>query len=346
MRAPFSEDVFDKITQFGSETIKSLIVRTPKYFLVQKFQTLPLDLQEFVNDKLLYCYPTMRSIALKYAIMASVIEKFGKLSIGEFVSDDLASFLKTKGSLLYHEYSVNSDAFVAEKFAKIPIKYKLDNDSLALNVFNLCHRISVPEKCECSDNQLAIRVIDIIFTIHSISYLLSSAEDILNSSSVAPLSSNGVNHLSKGTFQAKQLVFAAIFRIRSGWDKLMFNLLAEAFSVKFSKNDGYFKKLKKLRITLSAHEEYSQSFLYLIGMAESIDSLRNLRDNELHNYGVSVNEMFDSQSLSTRMNQALHESLLLREAVALCFSTIAGHQPTIIARTPYVDVNLDFSNYG
>jgi len=255
MRDAFSPVDFAKITQFGPTIVKSLIGRHPESFLRAKFQTTPVQLQHYVNDRLSYCYPTIRGVALKYAIRQAVIEKFGIGGVGDFISDEVGAFLQKIGGTVHNEYATKPDEVVFKEFESVPIEFKLDNDVLALNTFNLCHRIDAPDFCPLNDSQIATRILDVLFSVYSVSYLLSSAEDIYNSASTPALSKTGVVHLSKGSFQAKQLIFAAIFRIRSAWDKLLFNLLAESYDVSFKSRDGYLKKLDKL---LAAADKFGE----------------------------------------------------------------------------------------
>ena len=245
MKDAFSQNVFAKVTQFGPVVIKSLFGKHPDYFLQSKFQIVPEEIQSFINDRLAYCYPAKRSIALNYKIRLDVIEKFGTNAIGAFISEDVGSYLQKIGPVIHHEYSTKSDGLIDTEFDAIPAGYKLDNDVLKINVFNLVHRLNLPEDCPINQNQVAIRILDLLFCAYSLSYLLGMAEKIGNSGAIPPADSPSILHLSKESFQAKQMIFAAIFRIRSGWDKILFNLIAEIFDIKFSKHHGYFKKIKK-----------------------------------------------------------------------------------------------------
>jgi len=50
--------------------------------------------------------------------------------------------------------------------------------------------------------------------------------------------------------------------------------------------------------------------------------------------------MFNHESLIARWDETLHEAVRLREATALSLAMIVGHDQTIIARTPYLEVDL------
>lgn len=340
MKDAFSENVFAKVTQFGPVIAKSLIGKHPDYFLQSKFQIIPEKIQNFVNDRLAYCYPAKRSITMNYKIRNVVIKKFGKDAIGEFISEDVGNYLQKIGAMIHNEYSTKSDEKVDKEFDSVPIQYKLDNDVLKINLFNLVHRLNLPEDCPINQNQIAIRILDVLFCAYSLSYLLNMAEDISQSGTIPPADSSQIIHLSKESFQAKQMIFAAIFRIRSGWDKILFNLIAEIFDIKFAKKDGYFKKIQKMKQFKHSSPEMDNAFNYLLETANSIDNIRHLRDDELHNYGVSVQEIYDKSSLETRLNDALYEAVKLREATALALSLIVGHEQIFYTRTPYLEVDL------